>query len=311
MKKLNISSRGWVMVAFAGLILMFGAVKVVRDNQNAGTPVANGTEVPLNTLTDDPPPPMPEETPLVGGTVGGDQGGLNGGGSPTGGAATGGIGAGTGQPAAGPGAGSGSEPPLQLPLPNSTPGGAKPPPVPQQPVVWVSEEGASAYTQPGFNMPKARELKKWEELQIVGEAEASWDRVRDEAGNEFWVQKKIVTAIRPQNLSQPSVAEEKVMAFYNQVEEGQHSDAYTLLSPEWKRELSFDDFVTGYSRTDSLRTEITNVYQLGEDNYQVDVSMEAVEEGEPIDYLGIYTVGKVDGKWFLTSGSLKRQVRAF
>lgn len=297
MKKLNISSRGWVMIAFAGLILMFGAVKVVRDGQSSGTPVASGTDVPLNTLTDDPPPPMPDETPLVGGTVGGELGG-------TAATGTGGASGGTGQ-------GTGGKPPLELPLPSDpTPSGATPTAAAQQPVVWVSEEGASAYSQPGFNMPKVRDLKKWEELQIVGEAEATWDHVRDEGGTEFWVQKKIVSTIRPQNLSQPSVAEEKVMAFYNQVEAGQHSDAYTLLSPEWKRELSYDDFVTGYSRTDSLRTEITNVFQLSEDNYQVEVSMEAVEEGEPVDYLGIYTVGKVDGKWFLTAGSMKKQVRA-
>jgi hypothetical protein len=281
-KKFNISSRGWVMVALAGLIVMFGAVKVVRDNQNSqpGPPVAGG-EVPLNTLTDETQPPMPEETPLIGGIDG------------AGGAST------------------GAPPPLELPVPASDPSPVGASPIKaQQPVVWVSEEGASAHSQPGFNMPKLRNLEKWEELQIVESTPEGWDRVRDGDGAEFWVQKKIVTVIRPQNLSQPSVAEEKVMAFYIQVAEGQHSDAYTLLSPEWKRELSFDDFVTGYSRTDSLRSEITNVFELGEDRFQVDVSMEAVEEGEPVDYLGIYTVEKMDGKWFLSSGSMKRQVRA-
>lgn len=275
MTKLNISSRGWVMIALAGLILMFGAVKVVRDGQSTapGSPGGSPTEVPLNTLTDDPPPPMPNETPLVGG----------------------------------------DPPPLNLPVPGETPlMGPGATPDARQPVVWVSEEGASAYTQPGFNMPKLRELEKWEELQLVeNSGEPAWDRVRDAEGNEFWVPKKIITVIRPQNLSQPSVAEEKVMAFYTQVAYSQHSDAYTLLSPEWKRELSFDDFVVGYSRTDSLRSEITNVYEIGEDRFQVDVSMEAVEQGEPVDYLGIYTVEKVDGKWYLTSGSLKRQTRAF
>jgi hypothetical protein len=280
MKKFNISSRGWVMIALAGLILMFGAVKVVRDGQQQTQPaVAGETEVPLNTLIDDPPPPMPDETPLVGGEL-----------LPS---------------------GSGGFPVPDRPRPGETPvlgPGSEPA---RHPVVWVSEEGASAYTQPGFNMPKLRPLEKWEELQLVeNSTEPAWDRVRDAEGNEFWVQKKIITVIRPQNLSQPSVAEQKVMAFYTQVAEGEHSDAYTLLSPEWKRELSFDDFVVGYSRTDSLRSEITNVYEIGEERFQVDVSMEAVEEGEPIDYLGIYTVEKVDGKWFLTSGSLKRQVRA-
>jgi hypothetical protein len=272
------------MIAFAGLIVMFGAVKVVRDGQNGQPgPVTSATEVPLNTLTDDPPPPMPIETPLVGGAVGGESGGALG----------------------------GDLPPLELPVPPRDPATPGVTPAPQQqPVVWVSEEAASAFTSPGFNMPKLRDLKKWEELQIVESTQESWDRVRDLEGKEFWVQKKVLTSIRPQNLSQPSVAEERVMAFYNQVAEGQHSDAYILLSPDWKRELSFDDFVVGYSRTDSLRTEIINVFELGEDRFQVDVSMEAVEEGEPIDYLGIYTVEKVDGKWFLTSGSLKRQVRA-
>ncbi len=295
MKKFEISSRGWVMVALAGLVLMFGAVKVVRERQHGGQVVAgaDGGEIPVNTLSDEPPPPMPEETPLMGGL--GDDG--------TGGPSSGSGGAPTA---------SGGEPPLQLPLPSDGPSPSAPATAQraQQPVVWVSEEGASAYAQPGFNMPKVRPLKKWEELQIVEATQEAWDRVSDEGGQEFWIQKKVVTAIRPQNLSQPSVAEEKVMAFYNQVEEGAHSDAYTLLSPDWKRELSFDDFVTGYSRTDSLRTEIVNVFDLGEDRYQVDVSMEAVEEGDPVDYLGIYQVGKVDGKWYLTSGSLKRQVRA-
>lgn len=292
MKKFNISSRGWIMVALAGLVLMFGAVKVVRDQQVQ--PVAatgeNG-EVPLNTLGDEPLPPMPSETPLIG--IGTDP-----------------------VPGTRPGTSSGGEPPLELPLPPDNPppaNGVKTPAAvaaDRQPVVWVSEEGASAHAEPGFNMPKVRELKKWEELKVVEATSEAWDRMADENGNQFWVQKKVVTPIKPANLTQPSVAEEKVMAFYTQVESGAHNDAYNLLSPDWKRELSYDNFVDGYARTDSLRTEITNVFELGEDRYQVDVSMEAVEEGEPIDYLGIYTVEKVDGKWCLTTGSMKRQVRA-
>ena len=256
---------------------MFGAVQVVRQGRQGNIPVATETEVPLNTLADDSPPPMPDETPFV---VGNDS----------------------------------SPPPLALPVPDST-GAARPTTPPpsektQHPVVWVSEEDAFGYEQPGFNMPKVRPLEKWEELQIVEATSEAWDRVRDLGGKEFWVQKKLVTIIRPQNLTQPSVAEERVMEFYTQVADGAHSDAYSLLSPDWKKELSFNDFVKGYARTDSLRTEIVNVYELGEDRYQVDVSQEAVEEGEPINYLGIYTVEKVNSKWFLTTGSLKRQQAA-
>ncbi len=274
MKKLNLSSRAWIAIAIAALFLMFGAVQVVRQGRQGTIPVATETEVPLNTLTDDPPPPMPDETPFVAGR-------------------------------------DASPPPLALPVPEVRPDPERPvTPAPERsqfPVVWVSEEGAFAYEQPGFNMPKVRPLEKWEELQIVEATSEAWDRVRDLEGKEFWVQKKLVTIIRPQNLTQPSVAEERVMEFYTQVADGAHSDAYSLLSPDWKKELSFNDFVKGYARTDSLRTEIVKVYELAEDRYQVDVSQEAVEEGEPINYLGIYTVDKVNGKWFLTTGSLKRQ----
>jgi len=142
---------------------------------------------------------------------------------------------------------------------------------------------------------------------IVETSKENWDRVQDLKGQQFWVQKKIVTIIRPQNLSQPSVAEQKVMDFYTQVAHKEHSDAYVHLSPEWKKELSFERFVDGYSNTDSLRSEIVNVFELGQDRYQVDVAMEAIEEGNSVDYLGIYTVEKVGGKWYLTSGSLNRQ----
>lgn len=284
MKQLPISSRGWIVIAAAGLVLMFGAIKVLGSKEPAPIQVVEGGEttsdgIPTNTLGDAPVPPMPprgEDLPV------------------------------SQPPPVEP-------PPLSIDVPPTNPPDSKAPTTAQQapsnPTVWVTDEGAWAYEQPGFNMKKVRELKKWEELKIVEATKENWDRVRDLEGQEFWIQKKLVTIILPQNLSQPSVAEKKVMDFYTSVAHGEHSNAYAHLSPEWKRELSFDAFVKGYSRTDSLRSEIVNVYDLGDKRYQVDVSMEAIEEGESVDYLGIYTVGRVEGQWFLTSGALKRQAR--
>lgn len=305
MKKLPISSRGWVFVLLTGLILMFGALHTWNSRDSQDVPATaqgsggSGDEVPLNTLNDDAPPPMPSTT----------------GGSPDGGTGqSSGSSGGTFSSSDGGGALSvtGGPSPQQ---PQSSGSGGQP--VAQdssqpQPVVWVSEEDASAYSQPGFNMPVVRPLKKWEELKIVESTKENWDRVRDTEGQEFWVQKKVVTIIRPQNLNQPSVAEEKVMDFYTAVAQQRHSDAYIHLSPEWKRELSYDRFVRGYSHVDSLRSEIVNVFELGEDRFQVDVAQEAIENGAPVDYLGIYTVERLaDDKWYLTSGSLKRQARQF
>lgn len=264
---------------------MYGAASVLNKNKSSDQPSANtldpnGTDIAVNTLGDSVPPmPSLDDSPLNSGNTGGGQ----------------------------------DPPELNFDVPTEPVQDT--PPVaqeqPRMPVVWVTESNAKAYREPGFNMPIVRDLEQWEELLIVETSKENWDRVQDLKGQQFWVQKKIVTIIRPQNLSQPSVAEKKVMDFYTQVAHREHSDAYVHLSPEWKRELSFDKFVKGYSRTDSLRSEIVNVFELGEDRYQVDVAMEAIEEGESVDYLGIYTVEKVEGKWYLTSGSLNKQAKRF
>lgn len=268
------------MVAIASGIVMLGALMVAKNMKNdpGPEPPSSGQtgELPLNTLNDSDPPPMPPSDP----------------GSTTGGTVV--------MPP--------QDPPMDFDVPKDP---DKPVEVANEPprmlTVWVTETDGKAYSQPGFNMPQVRDLKQWEELLIVETSKENWDRVQDLQGNQFWVQKKIVTTIRPQNLNQPSVAEKKVMDFYTQVAHGEHSDAYVHLSPEWKRELSFDRFVKGYSHVDSLRSEIVNVLELGRDRFQVDVSMEAVEQGNPIFYLGIYTVERVDDRWYLTSGSLNRQ----
>jgi hypothetical protein len=286
MKQLPLNSRGWVIVAVVSGFLMIAVLQVAKQQKTpepAQTGASSSQNLPLNTLDDPAPPPMPGMTEVTGGTN---------------------------NPPPPP-----DDPPIEFEVPSDR---NDPPPEqvaqkepPRMPTVWVTEVGAKAYSEPGFNMPVIRELGQWEELLIVETSKENWDRVQDLQGQQFWVQKKIVTIIRPQNLSQPSVAEKKVMDFYTQVAHREHSDAYVHLSPEWKRELSFDRFVKGYSHVDSLRSEIVNVLELGVDRYQVDVAMEAIEEGAPIDYLGIYTVEKVDGKWYLTSGSLNKQAQGY
>lgn len=182
------------------------------------------------------------------------------------------------------------------------------PPVSQRPrlrTAWITEEGVQARRQPGLNMELVRTLTRWEEVRWIKE-QSNWDLVTDEKGDQFWIESRFLTFARPANLDTPSVAEQKVMDFYARVARKDYSEAYRHLSPEWKRELSYKDFVDGYSRTLSLRSEISSVVELGKDRFQVDVAQVADEEGADIDYLGSYTVEPVDGRWMLTSGILKR-----
>lgn len=173
--------------------------------------------------------------------------------------------------------------------------------------VWVVQEGTSLYQQPGLNMPVVKKLAQWEELDWLQEQE-NWDHVRLANGSEGWIQSKFLTFTRPANLDKPNEAEVAVMSFYQAVIRKDYASAYAHLIGPWKAELDFQRFVEGYSRTISLRTEITQVIPLGDSRFQVDVAMTADELGRDVPYLGIYVVEKVGDEWVMSSGSLNRMV---
>lgn len=196
-------------------------------------------------------------------------------------------------------------PPPSNPEPNVT---AEPPPETKKPrlrTAWVLEDGVKGRVKPGLNMEVVKTFKQGDEVFYVKD-QLNWDLVEDQKGNSMWVQSNVLTFVRPANLNAPSVAERQVMDFYARVARKDYSEAYRHLSPEWKKELSYERFEEGYSRTLSLRSEVANVIELGPERFQVDIAQVADEDGADVDYLGSYTVERVDGRWMMTSGLLKR-----
>lgn len=198
------------------------------------------------------------------------------------------------------------------PGPGDTGGGERPQPPgdgPRRPrTVWINEANVPASAEPGLNVPALKTLGQWEEVVHVQEDQDNgWDQVRLRDGQEVWVQSKYIEFTKPANLEQPVPAELAVMAFYQAVARKDYAAGYAYLSPPWKAELSFDQFVDGYTRTLALRTEIARVVQLGEDRYQIDVSMVADELGRDVPYLGSYVVVNEGDRWDMASGRLLRQ----
>jgi hypothetical protein len=168
---------------------------------------------------------------------------------------------------------------------------------------YISEKDTPVYDEPGLNRPVLRKLSQWEEVFWLQEVE-KWDQLRLADGSQGWVQSKFVQFARPANLDKPNEAEVTVMAFYAAVVRKDYAAAYAYLAGPWKAELDFNRFVEGYSRTNSLSTEITEVIPIGDNRFQVDVKMTALEQGQEVPYMGSYLVEKVGGDWSLSSGSL-------
>lgn len=167
---------------------------------------------------------------------------------------------------------------------------------------WAAEEGTPVYAEQGLNTPVLLKLAQWEEVTCL-RTDDVWDQVRLADGREGWVESKRMAVVRPAN-DHPNPAEAAVMRFYQAVMHKDYVAAYESLASPWKSELSFAQFVEGYSRTVSLRTKISQVLPMGADRFQVDVTMKADEMGQLVDYVGTYVVEKEGEEWNLASGSL-------
>ncbi len=168
---------------------------------------------------------------------------------------------------------------------------------------WVSQVETPVYNEPGLNQPILKKLNRWEEVYHL-EQQDNWDKVRLGDSSIVWVQSKHLVFAKPADLNKPNAAEVTVMAFYEAVVRKDFAAAYSYLAGPWKAQLSFTDFVDGYSRTNSLSTEIRQVIPMGDGRFQVDVAMRASEGGQQVPYMGSYLVEKIGDEWFLGAGSL-------
>lgn len=168
---------------------------------------------------------------------------------------------------------------------------------------WVSEVDTPVYAEPGLNQSVLKKLPRWDEVYHL-EQQDNWDKVRLADSSIVWVQSKFLVFAKPADLNKPNAAEVTVMAFYEAVVRKDYAAAYSYLAAPWKAQLSFADFVEGYSRTNSLSTEIRQVIPMGDGRFQVDVAMKALEGTLAVPYTGSYLVEKIGDEWFLGAGSL-------
>lgn len=189
----------------------------------------------------------------------------------------------------------------------TVPTGSGEDPQPQRPMTaWIQEKDSPLRTEPDLKQEGFKKLGQWEEVFHIHEQEG-WDQIRLADGTEGWVQNRSLTFTRPANLDQPGPAEVAVMRFYAAVVRKDYTAAYHFLAGDWRTELDFNAFVNGYSQTNQLRTEITQVIPMGENRFQVDVGMVADEMGQNVEYLGSYVVEKLGEDWMMTAGSLARK----
>lgn len=168
---------------------------------------------------------------------------------------------------------------------------------------WVSQVETPVYAEPGLNQSVLKKLNRWEEVYHL-EQQDNWDKVRLSDSSIVWVQSKHLVFAKPADLDKPNAAEVTIMAFYEAVVRKDYAAAYSYLAGPWKAQLSFADFVQGYSSTNSLSTEIRQVIPMGDGRFQVDVAMKALEGTQQVPYMGSYLVEKIGDEWFLSAGSL-------
>ncbi len=99
------------------------------------------------------------------------------------------------------------------------------------------------------------------------------------------------------NLAGP---EATVESFYSALDSDDYQSAYSQLSSDWKRQLPYASFETGYSQTSSYQVRI-----LGTRGSRVEFTLQTIENGRVHDYLGTYTVVETSHGWQLDAGTLR------
>lgn len=99
------------------------------------------------------------------------------------------------------------------------------------------------------------------------------------------------------NLAGP---ESTVESFYSALDSADYQSAYSQLSSDWKRQLPYASFESGYSQTSSYQVRI-----LGTRGSKVEFTLHTVENGRAHDYVGSYTVIETAHGWQLDAGTLR------
>jgi hypothetical protein len=106
-------------------------------------------------------------------------------------------------------------------------------------------------------------------------------------------------------------AQALIQEFYDDVNAHNYGAAYALLSDDWHKRQSLQDFTVGYQNTAQSTPTIQSTQQLADGTFQVTITLVALESrnGTQVNsmYAGFYIVGIENGMLRLLSGHLTRQ----
>lgn len=89
------------------------------------------------------------------------------------------------------------------------------------------------------------------------------------------------------------------------LQESRFSDAYALLSPAWKEQLSYSTFQNGYTATKVLAYEIGKVETLDAQRIRLRADLKVKERGKEKLYQAVYIAVLTHEGWRLDGGTFK------
>lgn len=96
-----------------------------------------------------------------------------------------------------------------------------------------------------------------------------------------------------------------VVGFYDDISQKQYKSAYTALSPDWQKEMSFEAFQAGYKDTQSAACAVKSLRSLAGGRYQMEISLDVTERGRKSHLNGTYIAVYTAKGWKLDQGSLR------
>lgn len=173
---------------------------------------------------------------------------------------------------------------------------------------WVVQDGAPAHQTPAATAPKVYTLRYGDRVRPI-ERKNSWERVLLPDNKPAWVQHQFLSPRKPTDLNTADDGEagavKVVNGFYEDLNAHQLGKAYDRLSFEWKRQLDYTTFSTGYAATSTITCTVTSVTPLDADHVNVQIELNSSERRHKRTEVGTHLVVRESGGWKLDSGDLR------
>ncbi len=172
--------------------------------------------------------------------------------------------------------------------------------------LWVHQDRLPLYASQGLNQAILERLPFATEVDLLEEVD-DWVRVQVVGGQVGWLRRQGLVDAAPEGTkgSRPNDALKALQAYFEELNRHNYSRAYDALSSEFKRDLPYRSFASGYQGLDQIFMRVLRVQKLSPESQMFYVELLSEERPKAKGFRGEYVMVLEQARWRLGQATLR------